>query len=230
MGQIPNKAQPFFLVAAQSRRAPEGSSRLAVALARPVASLGRGLADWDRERLFSPHSATPPPPTDLQEGHYAITRDGLQQAGGPCEALQPSPTGGEEGSDDDNPGGGPGQCAHHQVATHSFTEPGMKQRQDRRYWVSDATWISRAGLPHQLQNQLCAHSRAGLSRGKGRDKAPNVLGSFCLHDLGYVTSPLLAPLSSPCKTRIITNPSHTTGERIGDNACKMLSTVPGTWQ
>lgn len=73
--------------------------------------------------LFFPHSA---PPTDLQEGHYAIPGDGLQQAWRPREALQPSPTGGEEGSDDNDPGGRPGQCAHHQIAIHSFAKPGMK--------------------------------------------------------------------------------------------------------
>lgn len=71
-------------------------------------------------------SSHTPPLTDLQEGHYAIPGDGLQQAWGPREALQPSPTGGEEGSNDNDPGGRPGQCAHHQIAIHSFAKPGMK--------------------------------------------------------------------------------------------------------
>ena len=72
-------------------------------------------------------SAYASPTTDLEEGHYAIAGDGLQQARGPREALQPSPAGREEGSDDDNPGGRPGQGAHHQIAVHSFTKPGRKQ-------------------------------------------------------------------------------------------------------
>lgn len=71
-------------------------------------------------------SSHTPSLTDLQEGHYAIPGDGLQQAWGPREALQPSPTGGEEGSNDNDPGGRPGQCAHHQIAIHSFAKPGMK--------------------------------------------------------------------------------------------------------
>lgn len=58
-----------------------------------------------------------------EEGHDPIPGDGLQEAGGSGEALQPSPTRGEERADDNDPWGRPCQGANHQVPIHSFTKP-----------------------------------------------------------------------------------------------------------
>lgn len=123
MGQVPTRAHPFFIVASQTDRDQKAVRGLLWPLLTGwprwagawLAGIGGGL------------SAHALPTTDLEEGHYAIAGDGLQQARGPREALQPSPAGREEGSDDDNPGGWPGQGAHHQIAVHSFAKPGRKQ-------------------------------------------------------------------------------------------------------
>lgn len=61
--------------------------------------------------------------THLQEGDDAIPGDGLQQARGPCQALQASATGGEEGADDDDPRGRPGQHADDEIALQGLPEP-----------------------------------------------------------------------------------------------------------
>lgn len=61
--------------------------------------------------------------TNPEERDDVVLGYGLQQAGGPGEALQTCPAGGEEGADDDDPGRGPGQGAHHQVLVHCITKP-----------------------------------------------------------------------------------------------------------
>lgn len=59
----------------------------------------------------------------LEEGDDAISGNGLQQAWRPRQALQASAAGGEEGADDDNPGGRPGQHADHQIPLQGLPEP-----------------------------------------------------------------------------------------------------------
>ena len=61
-----------------------------------------------------------------QEGDDAVPGDGLQQAGGPGQALKARPAGGEEGANHDDPGGRPGQRSDHQVAVHPFPKPGHR--------------------------------------------------------------------------------------------------------
>lgn len=64
---------------------------------------------------------------DLQEGHYAVSSDGLQQAGGAGETLKPRPTAGEERANHDHPRRRPRQCADHQVPFNWVSKPKMKQ-------------------------------------------------------------------------------------------------------
>ena len=95
MGQV-----PFFIVASQRGRDQKAVGGLLWPL---LTGWPRWAGAWvtGTGGGLSAHAL----PTDLEEGHYAIAGDGLQQARGPREALQPSPAGREEGSDDDNPGG-----------------------------------------------------------------------------------------------------------------------------
>ena len=60
----------------------------------------------------------------LKERDDAVPGDGLQQAWGPRQALQASPTGGEEGANDDDPGGRPGQHANDEIPLQGLPEPG----------------------------------------------------------------------------------------------------------
>lgn len=59
----------------------------------------------------------------LEEGDDAIPGDGLEQAWSPGQALQASATGGEEGADDNDPGGRPGQHADDKVPLQGLPEP-----------------------------------------------------------------------------------------------------------
>lgn len=61
--------------------------------------------------------------THLEEGDDAISGDSLQQARCPRQALQAGAAGGEEGADDDDPGGRPGQHANDQVPLQGLPEP-----------------------------------------------------------------------------------------------------------
>lgn len=49
------------------------------------------------------------PGTDLQEGNDAVPSNGLEEPGGPRQALQSCPTAREEGANHNDPGGRPGQ-------------------------------------------------------------------------------------------------------------------------
>lgn len=62
-----------------------------------------------------------------EEGYDAIPGDGLQEAGGSSETLQPSPTRGEERANDNDPRGRPRQGANHQVPVDSLTKPAGHQ-------------------------------------------------------------------------------------------------------
>lgn len=62
-----------------------------------------------------------------EEGYDSIPGDGLQEAGGSGETLQPSPTGGEERADDNDPRGWPRQGANHQVPVDGLTKPAGHQ-------------------------------------------------------------------------------------------------------
>lgn len=62
----------------------------------------------------------------LQERHNAIPRNGLQQAGGAGETLQPRTTAGEEGANHYDPGGGPRQGPDDEVPLHRVAKPEMK--------------------------------------------------------------------------------------------------------
>uniref|UniRef100_M3Z7X1 Uncharacterized protein n=1 Tax=Mustela putorius furo TaxID=9669 RepID=M3Z7X1_MUSPF len=62
-------------------------------------------------------------PAHLQEGDDAVTGDRLQQARCPREALQAGPAGREEGADDDDPGGRPGQHANDQLPLQGLPKP-----------------------------------------------------------------------------------------------------------
>lgn len=59
----------------------------------------------------------------LEEGDDAISGDGLQQARRPRQALQAGATGGEEGANDDDPGGRPGQHADDKIPLQGLPEP-----------------------------------------------------------------------------------------------------------
>lgn len=92
----------------------------------------------------------------------------------------------------------------------------MKQQRDRRCWASEATWISKAGLPRQLQDQPCAHRRAG-SAGVSGEAKPLMSWALpgCVIWASHLTIPCL-PFCT-CETRLIMTPSHTTGDRIKRN-------------
>lgn len=82
------------------------------------------ISGWNlRSSLTSQGSPPHPGRTHMQEGNDAISGNGLQQAGCPGQALQSSTTGGEEGADDNNPGGRPGQHTDDQVPLQGFPEP-----------------------------------------------------------------------------------------------------------
>lgn len=72
-------------------------------------------------------AAPAPGVTYPEEGYDPIPGDGLQEAGGSSETLQPSPTCGEERANDNDPRGRPRQGANHQVPIDGLTKPAGHQ-------------------------------------------------------------------------------------------------------
>lgn len=61
--------------------------------------------------------------SDPQEGDDVVLGNGLQESGRARQRLEPGPTGGEKGADNDDPRGGPSQGSYHQVPFDRVSEP-----------------------------------------------------------------------------------------------------------
>lgn len=82
-----------------------------------------------------------------EERYDPIPGDGLQEAGGSGETLQPSPTGGEERANDNDPRGRPRQGANHQVPVDSLTKPAGHQH---HLWFCPMTEHQHGGTTQPL--------------------------------------------------------------------------------
>ena len=102
-----------------------------------------------------------------EEGHDPVPGDGLQEAGGSSEALQPSPTRGEEGADDNDPWGWPCQGANHQVPVDGFTKPVGHQHHLRLRSMAEPRERQRRSSTTQAPGQV---GHQGTPPWGGRDR------------------------------------------------------------
>lgn len=147
----------------------------------------------------------------LQERDDAIPGDGLQQAWGPCQALQASPAGGEEGPNDDDPGRRPGQHANDEVPLQGLPEPGgaasFQTRAGDRNLLPPAEWgrpLPGAPAPQLYRGlrSLCGPPAPGLSGRQMHRSDPNTwpqghLRHTKLEILGFSISKLKSPSRKP---------------------------------